>query len=199
MKRLNEESVRIVQENHKSYKEMLERSQRDHEIRERHNKEMHEKQKQQFKKALACFLAGAGCVIALTAVNMAHSFFDKNSKFDTYYNDGNYIINQNTYRLNPTESGVAYYNDKIAKEILKNKENCHEKKIEDDTKYLIAGVSKAMGYNMNTNMDEVISYMNNDDFKNWNEYLNYLGYDSYEEYIAGIKDELGVKNNGIRS
>ena len=130
---------------------------------------------------------------------MAHSFFDKNSKFDTYYNDGNYIINQNTYRLNPTESGVAYYNDKIAKEILKNKENCHEKKIEDDTKYLIAGVSKAMGYNMNTNMDEVISYMNNDDFKNWNEYLNYLGYDSYEEYIAGIKDELGVKNNGRRS
>ena len=52
---------------------------------------------------------------------------------------------------------------------------------------------------MNTNMDEVISYMNNDDFKNWNEYLNYLGYDSYEEYIAGIKDELGAKNNGRRS
>ena len=40
--------------------------------------------------------------------------------------------------------------------------------------------------------------MNNEDFKNWQEYLNYLGYDSYDDYIAGIKDELGVKNKGGR-
>ena len=74
-----------------------------------------------------------------------------------------------------------------------------EKKREDDTKYLIAGVSKAMLYNRKYNMNQVISNLNNEDFKNWEEYLAYLGYDSYEEYIAGIKDELGAKNNGRRS
>lgn len=199
MERLNEESVRLVQQNRESYKKMLERSRRDHEIQKRYNKQIHENKKQQFKKAVTFFLAGAVCATVLTGVNKIQSEFEKSAKFQTYYDDGDYIIRQNTYRVNPTETGVAYHNDKIAKEILKNEESCHEKKREDDTKYLIAGVSEAMPYNRTYNMNQVISHLNNEDFKNWEEYLAYLGYDSYEEYIAGIKDELGAKNNGRRS
>lgn len=199
MERLNEESVKIVQQNHESYKKMLERSQRDHEIKQRRNQKIHENKVKEFKKSLKIFLAGAACVVILNGVNKFQEEFDKGTKFQTYYDAGEYILYQNTYRVNPTESGIAYHNDKIAKAVLKNEESCHEEKKEDDTKYLIAGVSKAMSYNMNKNMDEVISHMNKDDFKNWEEYLAYLGYDSYEEYIAGIKDELGAKNNGRRS
>lgn len=198
MKKLNEESIRIVQENHKSYKEMLERSQRDHEIQERRNQKIFEDKIKDFQKALKIFLTGAACVAILLGVNEFRTELDKGLKFQTYYDAGEDIIQENTYRVNPTQSGIAYHNDKIAKDILKNEESRHEEKKEDDTKYLIAGVSKAMRYNMNKNMDEVISHMNNEDFKNWQEYLDYLGYDSYDDYIAGIKDELGVKNKGGR-
>lgn len=198
MKKLNEESIRIVQENHKSYKEMLERSQRDHEIQKRRNQKIFEDKIKDFQKSLKIFLTGAACVTILFGVNKFQTELDKGLKFQTYYDAGEDIIQENTYRLNPTQSGIAYHNDKIAKDILKNEERCHEEKKEDDTKYLIAGVSKAMQYNMNKNMDEVISHMNNEDFNNWQEYLDYLGYDSYDEYIAGIKDELGVKNKGGR-
>jgi len=198
MKKLNEESIRIVQENHKSYKEMLERSQRDHEIQKRRNQKIFEDKIKDFQKSLKIFLTGAACVTILFGVNKFKTELDKGLKFQTYYDAGEDIIQENTYRVNPTQSGIAYHNDKIAKDILKNEERCHEEKKEDDTKYLIAGVSKAMQYNMNKNMDEVISHMNNEDFNNWQEYLDYLGYDSYDEYIAGIKDELGVKNKGGR-
>lgn len=198
MKKLNEESIRIVQENHKSYKEMLERSQRDHEIQKRRNQKIFEDKIKDFQKSLKIFLTGAACVTILFGVNKFQTELDKGLKFQTYYDAGEDIIQENTYRVNPTQSGIAYHNDKIAKDILKNEERCHEEKKEDDTKYLIAGVSKAMQYNMNKNMDEVISHMNNEDFNNWQEYLDYLGYDSYDEYIAGIKDELGVKNKGGR-
>ena len=178
---------------------MLERSQRDHEIKKRRNQKIFDEKMKDFQKAFKTFLAGAACVTILFGVNKFQTELDKEFKFQTYYDAGDDIIQENTYRVNPTETGIAYHNDKIAKEILKNEESSHEKKREDDTKYLIAGVSKAMLYNRKYNMNQVISNLNNEDFKNWEEYLAYLGYDSYEEYIAGIKDELGAKNNGRRS
>lgn len=199
MERLNEESIRIVQANYTTYKKMLERSQRDHEIKKRRNQKIFDEKMKDFQKAFKTFLAGAACVTILFGVNKFQTELDKEFKFQTYYDAGDDIIQENTYRVNPTETGIAYHNDKIAKEILKNEESSHEKKREDDTKYLIAGVSKAMLYNRKYNMNQVISNLNNEDFKNWEEYLAYLGYDSYEEYIAGIKDELGAKNNGRRS
>ncbi len=194
MERLNEESIRIVQANYTTYKKMLERSQRDHEIQKRHTEEVQKDKIIQFKKTVFTFLAGALCATALIGMANMKKEISKSKKVDVYFDEGTKILEKNVYRVNPTETGVAYNNNKIAKDLLKNKDVCHDEKREDDTKYLIAGVSKAMLYNMNDNMDEVIYNMNDENFKNWKEYLEYLGYDSYEEYIAGIKDELGAKN-----
>ena len=88
MKKLNEESIRIVQENHQSYKEMLERSQRDHEIKKRRNQKIFDEKMKDFQKAFKTFLAGAACVTILFGVNKFQTELDKEFKFQTYYDEG---------------------------------------------------------------------------------------------------------------
>lgn len=193
MEKLQEDSVKIVQDNYKRYKKMQEDSALSRKIRQKKEAEIKENKKKIFKIALIAFLSGSVTALSFTALKK----FNKDDKYGYYFTRGLQIVSANTHSNYKSFEPYYYNNDKIAQAIENNEEICYEEKREDDTKYLIAGISLNM-VEREKNMNEVIRFLDSDQYKSMDEYVNYLGYNSYEEYIDGIKDELAVKKSAGR-
>lgn len=193
MEKLQEDSVKIVQDNYKRYKKMQEDSALSRKIRQKKEAEIKENKKKIFKIALIAFLSGSVTALSFTALKK----FNKDDKYGYYFTRGLQIVSANTHSNYKSFEPHYYNNDKIAQAIENNEEICYEEKREDDTKYLIAGISLNM-VEREKNMNEVIRFLDSDQYKSMDEYVNYLGYNSYEEYIDGIKDELAVKKSAGR-
>lgn len=190
MNRLQEDGIRIVQENRSRYEKMLAASMKqDQKIRERKNVEIKEKQKKIFSSATYFVLGGA-------AVLLVMAFPKNNSRFDYYKAEGNKILNENWYPLDMAGTTFAYNESKVSKAILNNQEKCFEENREDDTKYLIAGIGEEIPLNMEDktrNLNKFIGGLGNEQYKNLDEYMTYLGYSSYDEYIKGVEEELAIQ------
>lgn len=193
MEKLQEDSVKMVQDNYKRYKKMQEASAISRKIRQRKAVKIKENQRKVFAIALMAFLGGSVATLSFTALKN----FNKDDKYGYYFARGLQIVEANTYSNSKTHEPHFYRNDKIAQAIENNEEVCYEEKREDDTKYLIAGISLNME-EREKNMNEVIRFLDSDQYKSMDEYVNYLGYNSYEEYIDGIKDELAIAKSAGR-